>query len=105
MILGVDGVSDFNALHSRKHDQEAQLYAFDMLAMSGDDLRDLPLHLRRTNLQRLLARRPDGITLRPSSAARSALIPGGVPHGSLKDWSPSTAIGLTAAAGRSTGSK
>lgn len=28
VILGVDGVSDFNALHSRRHDNEVQLYAF-----------------------------------------------------------------------------
>ncbi|WP_346658786.1 hypothetical protein [Bradyrhizobium sp. 143] len=64
-MLGVDGVSDFNALHSRKHDREVQLYAFDVLAMDGADLRDLPLHLRKTKLQRLLARRPDGITVAP----------------------------------------
>jgi hypothetical protein len=30
VILGVDGISDFNALRSRKHNQEVQLYAFDM---------------------------------------------------------------------------
>ncbi len=28
---------------------------------NGDDLRNLPLHLRKTNLARLLARRPEGI--------------------------------------------
>lgn len=33
--------------------------------MAGDDLRSLPLHLRKTNLERLLARRPDGITVAP----------------------------------------
>ena len=38
-----------------------QLYAFDVLALDGDDLRNLPLHLRKTNLARLLARRPEGI--------------------------------------------
>ena len=64
VVLGVDGVSDFNALHSRKHDDEVQLYAFDILAMGGDGLRCLPLHLRKTNLERLLAR-PDGITVAP----------------------------------------
>ena len=32
-----------------------------MLAIDGDDLRRLPLSMRKTNLQRLLARRPDGI--------------------------------------------
>ena len=61
VLLGVDGISDFNGLHSRKHDHEVQLYAFDVLALDGDDLRKLPLHLRKTNLARLLARRPEGI--------------------------------------------
>ena len=61
VLLGVDGISDFNGLHSRRHDGEVQLYAFDMLALEGDDLRKLPLHLRKNNLARLLARRPEGI--------------------------------------------
>ena len=29
--------------------------------MDGDDLRNLPLSMRKANLQRLLSRRPDGI--------------------------------------------
>jgi bifunctional non-homologous end joining protein LigD len=61
VLLGVDGISDFNGLHSRRHDDEVQLYAFDVLALEGEDLRKLPLHLRKTNLARLLARRPEGI--------------------------------------------
>jgi ATP-dependent DNA ligase len=65
VVLGVDGRSDFNALHSRKHDTEVQLYAFDILALDGDDLRGLPLSMRKTNLARLLARRPDGIFVAP----------------------------------------
>jgi bifunctional non-homologous end joining protein LigD len=59
VVLGVDGISDFNALHSRRHDEEVQLYAFDCLALDGEDLRALPLSMRKTNLARLLARRPD----------------------------------------------
>ena len=39
VVLGVDGVADFNALHSGKHDDEVQLYAFDYLALDGDYLR------------------------------------------------------------------
>jgi bifunctional non-homologous end joining protein LigD len=46
VILGVDGYSDFNALHSGKHNDEVQLLAFDVLAMDGDDLRDLSLSMR-----------------------------------------------------------
>jgi ATP-dependent DNA ligase len=41
----------------------ASLYAFDILALDGDDLRGLPLSMRKANLARLLARRPDGIFL------------------------------------------
>jgi bifunctional non-homologous end joining protein LigD len=68
VVLGVDGIPDFNALHSRKRDDEVQLYAFDCLALDGDDLRSLPLSLRKTNLARLLARRPDGIFVAPYEA-------------------------------------
>jgi bifunctional non-homologous end joining protein LigD len=61
VLLGVDGVSDFDGLHSRKYDAEVQLYAFDALMLEGDDLRKLPLSMRKANLARLLARRPEGI--------------------------------------------
>ena len=63
VLLGVDGVSDFNGLHSRKHHAEVEFYAFDMLVSDGEDLRKLPLSMRKTNLARLLARRVDGILL------------------------------------------
>ncbi len=45
----------------KQHDDEIQLYAFDVLSLDGEDLRQLPLHLRKNNLARLLARRPEGI--------------------------------------------
>jgi ATP-dependent DNA ligase len=61
VVLGVDGISDFDALLSGRHNEEVQLCAFDVLAIDGDDLRRLPLSMRQPNLQRLLARRPDGI--------------------------------------------
>ena len=69
VVLGVDGASDFNALHLRKHDHEVQLYAFDILALGGEDLRQLPLTMRKTNLARLLRGRPDGIFVAPFEAA------------------------------------
>jgi ATP-dependent DNA ligase len=65
VVLGVDGIADFNALHSGKHNEEVQLCAFDVLALDADDLRKLPLSMRKTNLARLLARRPDGIFVNP----------------------------------------
>ncbi len=65
VLLGVDGVSDFSGLHSRKHDDEVQFYAFDMLISEAEDLHKLPLAMHKTNLARLLARRVDGIHLAP----------------------------------------
>ena len=70
VLLGVDGVSDFDGLHSRKYDDEVQFYAFDMLVSDGEDIRRLPLSMRKTNLARLLARRPDGIFTAPFEQAR-----------------------------------
>jgi hypothetical protein len=35
VVFGVDGVSDFNALHSRKYDDEVRFCAFDILAEGG----------------------------------------------------------------------
>jgi bifunctional non-homologous end joining protein LigD len=65
VLLGVNGISDFDGLYNGQHNDEIQLYAFDILALDGDDLRKLPLYLRKTNLARLLARRADGIHLAP----------------------------------------
>jgi ATP-dependent DNA ligase len=65
VVLGVDGVADFDALYSRQCDDRVQLYAFDVLALDGDDLRTLPLSMRKTNLARLLRRRSDGIFIAP----------------------------------------
>jgi bifunctional non-homologous end joining protein LigD len=50
VLLGVDGRSDFNGLHSRQHDAEVQFYAFDMLVSEGDDIRNLPLTMRKASL-------------------------------------------------------
>jgi ATP-dependent DNA ligase len=65
VLLGVHGISDFDGLHSRRFDAEVQLYAFDALMLDGEDLRQLPLSMRKTNLARLLARRPEGIFVAP----------------------------------------
>jgi bifunctional non-homologous end joining protein LigD len=61
VVLDKDGVSNFDALHSRKHDKRAMLYAFDLLAGEGEDLRALPLSMRKVALGQLLADPVDGI--------------------------------------------
>jgi bifunctional non-homologous end joining protein LigD len=63
VLLGVDGRSDFDGLHSRKHNDEVQFDAFDELVADGDDVCKLPLSMRKTSLSRLFARRVDGIFL------------------------------------------
>jgi ATP-dependent DNA ligase len=63
VVLDKEGVSDFDALSSRKQDKWALLYAFDLLACNGEDLRPLPLALRKTKLARLLSKPVDGIFL------------------------------------------
>ena len=73
VLLGVDGISDFNGLHSRKHDDEVMFYAFDILVSDGEDLRKLPLSMRKTNLSRLLARRSTASAWLTSNRARSDL--------------------------------
>jgi bifunctional non-homologous end joining protein LigD len=65
VVLDLRSYSDFDALASREYDDEVQLYAFDILALDGDDLTKLPLSMRKTNLEQLLRRRPEGIQLAP----------------------------------------
>lgn len=67
-VLDVQGVSDFNALHSNRHNDEAQLYAFDLVAIDGDDLREMPLFERKARLGKLLKGRPEGIFVAPVEA-------------------------------------
>jgi bifunctional non-homologous end joining protein LigD len=104
VILGVDGISDFNALHSGKYNDQVQLYAFDMLAGEGDDMRSLPLSMRKTNLARLLARRPDGIFVAPFEQGEIGPDLFRPPANSAwKAWCRSDGIGHIGPAGRRIG--
>ena len=47
--------------HGRHGRRGAAVRLFDILALGSEDPRKLPLALRKTNLARLLARRPEGI--------------------------------------------
>jgi hypothetical protein len=64
--------------------------------MDGDDLRDLPLSMRKANLARLLRGRPDGIFV--SDFEQGEI-------GPEKAWFQSIAIDHIAAVVRNTGSK
>jgi len=105
VILGVDGISDFNALHSGKHNNEVQLYAFDILAFDGDDLRPLPLSMRKAHLERLLARRPDGIFISPFEQGEIGPDSSARPAAWDWRWCRNAAIGPTAPVAATTGSR
>lgn len=64
-VLDVQGISDFDALHSNKCNEEAQLYAFDLVSIGGEDLRDTPLLDRKGKLEKLLRGRSQGIFVAP----------------------------------------
>jgi bifunctional non-homologous end joining protein LigD len=53
-VCGPDGIAISDALHRRGTVTEAMLYAFDVLEVDGEDLRDLPLVDRKNRLGRLL---------------------------------------------------
>src|SRR5215210_9480093 len=65
MMVVVDGVQEFDLLSQRIHpaasrverlraETPASLVAFDLLALDGDDLQELPFEQRRGRLERLL---------------------------------------------------
>ena len=55
----------FRRLHSGKHNEEVQLCALGILAGDGNDMRQLPLSMRKANLARLLAGHTEGIFIAP----------------------------------------
>src|SRR5450432_3668427 len=64
----VSMVSPTSMLSTPVGSDEVQLYAFDVLAMDGDDLRGLPLSMRKASLAKLLRGRPDGMFIAPFEA-------------------------------------
>src|SRR3982751_4514763 len=55
VVLGPDGISDFDGLHSGRCNEEVRLYAFDLLSDDGVDMRDETLQIRTL----WLAKRPE----------------------------------------------
>ena len=106
VILGVDGRSDFNALHSSKQNGEVQLCAFDVLAIGGEDLRRCPSRCARRTLSGCCAAgRMEFSSIRLRSARSARTCSARPATWGWKAWCQSAVIGLTAAAGRRTGSR
>jgi bifunctional non-homologous end joining protein LigD len=56
-----DGLAVFDKLRSRTYDDQAFLYAFDLLELDGEDWRPRPLEERKAKLATLLANARAGI--------------------------------------------
>ena len=57
VVIGPDGLTDFEALRRRGAGDVAVLYAFDLMELDGDDLRSLPIETRRATLASLSRQR------------------------------------------------
>ncbi len=58
-----DGVPSFDRIRYRRHDASVFLYAFDLIALNGDDLRREPLEIRKATLASVLRRAAPGLRL------------------------------------------
>jgi bifunctional non-homologous end joining protein LigD len=56
-----NGVTSFNLVRYRHHDENIFLYAFDLIELNGDDLRRDPLKRRKATLEMILAKAEAGI--------------------------------------------
>jgi bifunctional non-homologous end joining protein LigD len=58
-----NGLSNFEMIRWRRHDNRVLLCAFDILYLDGEDLRGHPIEHRKSVLAQLLRRAPNGIVL------------------------------------------
>jgi bifunctional non-homologous end joining protein LigD len=56
-----NGVTSFNRVRYRRHDESIFLYAFDLIELNGDDLRRDPLKGRKATLEMMLTKAGMGI--------------------------------------------
>src|ERR671937_3269759 len=56
-----NGVTSFNRVRYRRHDESIFLYAFDLIKLNGDDFRRDPLEGRKAALEMILAKAGAGI--------------------------------------------
>jgi bifunctional non-homologous end joining protein LigD len=74
VVIGFDGLSQFDALRSREGARSAALFAFDLIELDGADLRSQPLLDRKAALARLLRGIKAGILLNEHIVENGALV-------------------------------
>ena len=107
VILGVNGISDFNALHSGKQNAEVQLCAFDVLAIDGEDVRGSPAVDAQSQPGETAARprRTASSSIRSRQARSDPSYSGRPATWASRAWCRSAPIDLIAPADRRTGSR
>jgi bifunctional non-homologous end joining protein LigD len=74
VVLGPDGLSQFDQLRRRAGGRVASLYAFDLIELDGHDARSLSLLARKELLAGLLRGSTTGILLNQHIAAEGAIV-------------------------------
>jgi bifunctional non-homologous end joining protein LigD len=68
------GLAVFDQLRERRHDVGAELCAFDMIELDGEDLRNAKLEERKRTLTRLVGRFQPGIVVNEYFEGNGAII-------------------------------
>ena len=98
-----DGLPDFYALHFRRHGHALCVWAFDLLYLNRRDLRALPLHERKRQLERVVKRsRVDWLQLSETFADGARLLAEAERIG-LEGVAPSASMRRTNRAGVASG--
>ena len=63
IVVDESGLSVFELIRYRQHNDAAVLCAFDLIELDGEDLRSSPIEERKRTLAELLRRKSDGIAL------------------------------------------
>ena len=98
VVLRPDGHSDFAALRTKRGANDAQLVAFDLLHVDGEDRRKQPLEIRCGELHRLVAG-IDAILFSEGIEAEGAVVSAKACEGVSKAFCRSAWAGLTGAGG------
>jgi ATP-dependent DNA ligase len=96
VACGDGGIADFERIRYRHNDDSVFLYAFDLIELDGDDLRHVPLTVRKTMLANVLARAASGLRLNEHLAEDGPLVCSTMPASSgLRASCRSGAIALS----------
>jgi bifunctional non-homologous end joining protein LigD len=100
-----NGVTSFDRVRYRHHDESIFLYAFDVIELDGDDLRPDPLEGRKATLEIILAKAGPGIRFNEHMEGDGARVFGTPASSASKALSPSARTRPIVRAARPIGSK